>query len=102
MKKKDKINQSEEGGEEPSFDFIFKNFTFPNLSTSFVLSHCAQPIPTEEVRTLEIQTQEISIHSGSFLLRSPFAAPLEVSVSLEQDQLILSCSCSAPKQRLCE
>ena len=102
MKKKDKISQSKEGVATPSFDFIFKNFTFSNLSTSFILDHCAQPIPTEEVRALEIQNQEISIHSGSFLLRSPFAAPLEVSVSLEQDQLMLSCRCSAPKQRLCE
>src|SRR5690606_1666644 len=51
---------------------------------------------------LEIQTQEISLHSGTFLWRSHFAAPLEMSVSLEQDQLTLSCPCATPKQRLCQ
>jgi len=102
MNEKDRINQSEEGVAGPSFDFIFKNFTFSNLSTSFILNHCAEPIPAEERATSEIQTQEISLYSGSFLLRSHFAAPLEVSVSFEQDQLTLSCPCAAPKHRLCE
>jgi ERCC4-related helicase len=102
MKKKDRINQSKEGVEEPSFDFIFKDFSFSNLSTSFILSHCAEPIPTEDRGAFEIQIQEISLNSGSFLLRSYFAAPLEVSVSLEQNQLTLSCPCTAPKYRLCE
>jgi hypothetical protein len=102
MKKKDKISQSKEGIATPSSDFISRNFTFSNLSISFILNHCAEPIPTEDRGALEIQTQQINLNSGSFLLHSHFAVPLEVSVSLEQDKLTLSCPCTAPKQRLCE
>src|SRR5690554_4233797 len=102
MKKKDMTDQSKGGTEAPYFDFIFKDFTFSKLNTSFILNHCTEPIPTEDRAFFDIHPQRIALHSGSFLLRSHLAAPLEVTVEMAEDSLTLSCPCASPKKRLCE
>jgi len=82
-------------------DYIIENTPVSDLSFLVLSRHCSEAIDTSERDFFGIQAETIEIDFGLF---SNPASKLDfpvVSVSQVNHSVIVSCSCPAPKNRLC-
>jgi SNF2 family DNA or RNA helicase len=86
---------------DPSTDYILENATLSEITYSELLQHSSELIDTGKRNFFDIQPQVIQVNFGVFYNpSSSFDFPF-VTVSQVNHSLILSCSCKAPKKKMC-
>lgn len=83
-------------------DYFFKDFDIDELSTTFILRHCAEQVNTDQRSYFDIHSRSIEINEACFTHLAGLNAAEEVIVHLKDRILLLSCGCDVPKRRLCE
>ena len=86
---------------DDQLDYIFENFNVSALSNSDILKNSAI-LPETGIRFFfDLQPETIRIDYASFTIQSGLD-PIFISVSQNDQDLILHCSCDSPKNKLCE
>lgn len=86
----------------PSNTYIITDFKPALFNTVFILKHSSAQADTTAPNYFNLVPQHISIGYASFFNNSSAIKFPQVDVRLHQNNLILSCRCSAIKSRLCE
>jgi len=92
------LNQSDNYLQET---FILEDFNLSVLNAIFILKHCEGPEDTGAAGYYDLHPEQLVIGFASFTdTGSPIKFP-QVNIRYDQHQLILSCRCATPKNRLC-
>lgn len=81
--------------------YVVNPFGIQQLNFSFILGHSAELANTSQNGFYDLHPDRIAINEASFHFNSPNDGPLTVFVVMHADQLAITCSCNAPKRKLC-
>ncbi len=81
--------------------YIIQPFGIEQLSTTFILNHCAELISTDQRGFFDIQPTHIEINKADFSHLAESPTDLTVSVLLTETTMAIACGCNAPKSALC-
>lgn len=82
--------------------YTLTDFQFRDLNTVFILKHSSGPADTEATGYFKLDPQQISIGFASFTDHDSSIRFPQADIRMDNGSLILSCRCSAVKNRLCE
>ena len=81
-------------------EYVVEGFRIAAITQAFFLEHCSELSATEPGSLGDIAPQELSLDQGFFTARSS-TGQFDLSLLQTIQALRLSCSCEAPKRKLC-
>lgn len=87
---------------EPVHTYIIKDFNLAEITNSFIFAHSAADILTQGRGLYDIQAQELAVDWGVFKNAHSVYGFEKVIVRQSSGEVILSCACNRPLQRLCQ
>jgi SNF2 family DNA or RNA helicase len=83
-------------------DFIFENFSFSELTNTFILKNSLEFANDGKRGYFDLQVLNLKMNQGTFKDSYSFYKTLPIAVKFLNNNLIVSCACNTLKKKMCE
>ncbi len=83
-------------------EFVIEGYTLPGITNTYILQHSGALMSTDIRGYFDLQPQEIDIDTATFLSSVGSLVAARVEVRQVANEVVLACTCGAPKKKLCE
>jgi hypothetical protein len=83
-------------------EYVIEGYDIASLTNTFILQHSGALMSTDIRGYFELQPQDIEIDTATFLSTAGGLLTARVEIKQASGRIVLTCTCLAPKKKLCE